>query len=242
MVKKCFKMLGSLFDTSSDTFYIVSGILVNIRYAVIATVFGLFFGGLLATAKLANLAKYKKRHIYEYWAWSIAKIFANVYTSFFRGTPVMIQLTIIYFTLPTLLGIKFSIFAAGVTTFSLNSAAYVSEIIRSGVQAIDNDQREAGVALGLSDSMVMQGVVLPQAVRNIFPAIINEMISLIKETVVVSMIGEADVLRRGQLVATKHFDFFGPIMTVGLTYYIVILVLTLIANVIERKFCAKNNG
>ena len=123
----------------------------------------------------------------------------------------MVQLSLFYFATPQLTGYKISAFEAILISFSLNSSAYIAEIIRAGIQAVDKGQMEAGFSLGLSRAVVMTSIILPQAIKNILPALVNEFISLLKESVIVSIIGEMDLLRRANIVAAeKVYLFLSP--------------------------------
>ncbi len=160
---------------------------------------------------------------------------AQIYTSIFRGTPLIVQLSLIFFGLPVITGYNMSPFVAGVITFSLNSAAYTSEIIRSGLQSIDQGQWEAGVVLGLSRMQILRHIILPQAFRLSLPSLVNEWIDLLKESALVSIIGEADLFRRAQIIAAEKYLYFEPYLTVAVCYYIMVLILTLLASRLEKR-------
>ena len=201
--------------------FILAGVGVTIKFTLMSLACGLPLGIALALAKISNHAPFR---------WM-----AEVYTSVFRGTPLLVQLFIIYFGLPQLLGYNFSAFEAGVLTFSLNSAAYSSEIIRAGIQAIDQGQWDAARVLGLSSFTTLRTIILPQAVRNILPALVNEIVDLLKESALVSTIGEADLLRRSQIVASEKYLFFEPLLIAAVGYYIMVMVISLLAKLLERK-------
>ena len=150
---------------------------------------------------------------------------AQFYTSVFRGTPLLVQLSIMYYGLPSLLGFNLPPYAAAVITFSLNSAAYVSEILQAGINSIDAGQSEAARALGLSKWQTLKLILFPQAFRNQGPALLNEMIDLLKESSLVSIIGEADIMRRAQLVSVQTYDFMTPLLIAALCYYVLVLLL-----------------
>lgn len=200
--------------------FIIKGTFVTLQYSVCAVLLGLLFGTLLAICKVVDN--------------KIVRGFASSYTSIFRGTPLLVQLTIIYFGLPRL-GIHFSVFGAGVLAFSLNSGAYVSEIIRAGINAVDKGQIEAAKALGIPPILRMKDIILPQAVRNILPALVNELINLIKESALISTIGGMDLMRRAQVVAAESYSFFFPMLTAAATYYILVVIVSIIAKFVERR-------
>ncbi|MEM6338412.1 MAG: amino acid ABC transporter permease [Pseudomonadota bacterium] len=194
---------------------------MTLKYSVTAVCLGLVIGALLAICKIIDI--------------KILRIFAHSYTSVFRGTPLLIQLTIIYFGLPGLIGVKLSIFSAGIIAFSFNSGAYVSEIIRAGIAAVDKGQVEAAKALGIPPILRMKDIVLPQAFRKILPALVNELINLIKESALISIIGEMDLMRRAQIVSAETFTFFTPMLTAAAAYYILVLIISSFAMALEKR-------
>lgn len=200
--------------------FIAEGAIVTLEYSIISVILGLIVGTILAIFKTSKHAS--------------LSIFADVYTSIFRGTPLLIQLMIIYYGLPTI-GIKPTVFFAGILAFSLNSGAYVSEIIRSGINAVDKGQLEAAKTLGIPKSFAMKDIILPQAIRKILPSLINELINLLKESAIISVLGEMDLMRRAQMVASESFIFFTPFLTATFCYYILVISFTLLAKILERK-------
>ncbi len=201
--------------------YIIEGALVTLKYSICSVFFGVIVGIILAVLKVSRKATFR--------------IFADCYTSVFRGTPLLIQLSIIYFVLPLLVNAKLSIFAAGVIAFSLNSGAYVSEIIRAGINSVDKGQFEAARALGINQLLTMKDIVLPQAIRNIFPSLINELINLVKESALISTLGEMDLMRRAQLVQADTFNYFAPMLIAAASYYILVLIISSLGKVFEKK-------
>lgn len=214
-------MFSDLTSFWPSTYFILQGSLVTLKYSAISVCFGLILGISLAILKVSNK--------------SYLRLMANVYTSVFRGTPLLIQLSIVYFALPGIIGIKLSVFAAGIITFSLNSGAYVSEIIRAGINGVDKGQFEAARALGIPPVMMMKDIIMPQAIRNIMPSLINEFINLIKESALISMIGEMDLMRRAQVVSSETYNFFTPMITAALTYYVMVLIVSKFAQIVEKK-------
>lgn len=147
----------------------------------------------------------------------------------------MLQLLIIYFGLPQLLGFQIDQYWAAVAAFSLNSAAYVSEIIRAGINAIDKGQKEAAVALGIPYAKMMKDLLLPQAFKNISPALVNETITLTKESAIVTVIGLGDVMRRAYQAGAVTYNYLEPLIFAGLIYYVIVLILTFVGKSVERK-------
>jgi His/Glu/Gln/Arg/opine family amino acid ABC transporter permease subunit len=201
--------------------FILAGVGVTIKFTLMSLICGLPLGILLALAKISH----------QSWL----KWIAEAYTSVFRGTPLLVQLFIFYFATPQLTGYALSTFEAGVLTFSLNSAAYSSEIIRAGIQAIDRGQWDAAHVLGFSYGQTLIAIILPQAIRNILPALVNEIVDLLKESALISTLGEADLLRRSQIVAGEKYLFFEPLLVAALGYYIMVMIVSLLAKILERK-------
>lgn len=202
-------------------YFILKGVTVTLKYSVISVCFGLIIGTILAFLKVIDL--------------KILRLAAHAYTSIFRGTPLLIQLTIIYFGLPGLIGLKLSVFSAGVIAFSLNSGAYVSEIIRAGIESVDKGQVEAAKALGISPILRMKDIILPQAFRSILPALVNELINLVKESCLISVIGEMDLMRRAQVVSAETYTFFTPMLTAAAAYYLMVLIISSFALLLEKR-------
>lgn len=210
------------FDSIYETIpYLLGGISVTLKYTFVSLILGLIGGTFLSLLKLSRF--------------KVLAAFAVGYTSVFRGTPLLLQLTLIYYGLPQLFLMNIGIFEAGVLAFSLNSAAYTSEIIKAGIQSVDKGQFEAMLALGIPYSKGMKDIILPQAIKTILPALVNEMINLLKESSIISVIGEADLLRRAHLVSAEKYLFFEPLMIIGCVYYILVMGLSLLSKLLEKK-------
>ena len=205
----------------STMLYIPAGAIVTLEYTLTSVALGLLIGSMLAMCKISNV-------------WILNK-FSAVYVSIFRGTPLLVQLSLIYFATPGLTGYQISVFEAGIISFSLNSGAYVSEIIRAGIGSIDKGQFEAAKALGIPYASMMKDIILPQALRNILPALVNEVINLLKESAIISTIGGADLMRRAQIVAAEQYSYFGPLLIATACYYLMVLILSYFANKLENK-------
>lgn len=206
----------------SEIFYILKGSWIAFQYMSLSLTGGAILGLVLALLKVG-----KRR-----WGRDLARI----YTSFFRGTPLLVQLSIVYFGIPYLFQYKITVFLAGVLAFSLNSAAYVSEVIRAGIDSIDRGQFEAARMLNIPYFYTMRDIILPQAFRNILPAFANESISLLKETALISTLGEEDLMRRAQLIAAEKYTYFGPLLVAAAGYYGMVLILGFIFKKIEGQF------
>lgn len=157
------------------------------------------------------------------------------YIDLLRGTPVYVQLFLVYFGISSLFGFNINNMIAATLVFSLNSGAYLSEIMRAGIEGIDKGQIEAAKALGVSGKDIGRDIILPQAIRNVLPAIINEFITLTKETAVISVVGLHDMMYWFYVVKNQTYSDFEPILIVFIVYYIMNKVLSLIGKGIERK-------
>lgn len=159
----------------------------------------------------------------------------NRVISIIRGTPLILQLSLVYFTTPTLLGIKLEVLAAGILTFGINSAAYVAEILRSGIESLPKGQFEAAKVLEIPAFYLWKDIILPQVLRNIFPAMINEVIALLKETALIATIGGLDIMRSSQLLAAEKFTYFMPLCIAGAYYYGLVLLIEYVGKKIEKR-------
>ncbi len=198
---------------------LLSGIGVTIKISLVAAFFGLLIGFLIA---LCNLSKKKPLNV-----------IGKVYTDIIRGTPSVTQLMIIYFVVFAY--IRWPKWLIAATAFSINSGAYVSEIIRAGILSIDKGQTEAGRSLGLSRGQTMMSIVVPQAVKNIFPAMCNEFITLIKETAIVGYVGLVDIQKAGDFIKSATYRPFMPLIATAIIYFVIIKVLTILLGKIEEK-------
>ncbi|SES97755.1 polar amino acid transport system permease protein [Oceanobacillus limi] len=201
--------------------FILEGIGATLKFVSVSILFGLVLGTILALCKITN----KK----------ILKWPADIYTSIFRGTPLILQLMLIHYAIPQLTGYDIAIFLSAVLAFGLNSAAYVSEIIRAGILAVDQGQVEAAEALGVPYPAMMLSIILPQALKNILPALMNEFITLTKESALVSTIGYMDLMRRAEIVGAQLYRNFEPLLIAGIIYWIMIFILTNIGSFVERR-------
>ena len=187
-----------------------------------ALVIGVVIGSLVAMIKYCGQDSRLLRPLC--WLW-------NVYTSVIRGVPVVVQLLIFYFLI-----LKSSDgLVVGIVTFGINSGAYVAELVRSGIAAVDPGQMEAGRSLGLSRLQSAWHIVLPQAMKNILPAIGNEMIALLKETAVAGYVAVQDLTRAGNLIRNNTYDSFNPLMLVAVVYLVLVIGMTQLLGLLERR-------
>ena len=172
----------------------------------------------------------------------IASRAASAYVTFFRGTPLLVQLLLVYMGLPLIIGMPIERWPAAITALSMNSAAYVAEIVRAGIQSVERGQREAGLAIGLRPHQVMLLIVFPQAFRRIVPPLGNEFIAMLKDSSLVSVIALEDLLRRAQIAVTRSFR---PIEIYGLIAVIYLIMTSMVSHLVtrvERRLAADGSG
>jgi ABC-type amino acid transport system permease subunit len=200
-----------------------------------ALLIGLAIGIVIATVRSTfdkNREEYKKKGGFFYFIWWIVNAICNIYLTVVRGTPVVVQLLIYYFIVfaSSRNGVAVAIFA-----FGLNSGAYVAEIIRGGIMSIDNGQFEAGRSLGYNYVQTMIYIIIPQVFKAILPTLCNEFIVLIKETSVAGYVGVIDLTKAGDRIRGVTFKAFLPLIAVALIYLVVVIILTRLVNVLERR-------
>ncbi len=201
--------------------FIIEGILVTLQFTALSALLGFVWGTILSLFKIST---------FKPLVW-----FATAYTSIFRGTPLLLQIALVYYATPQLTGYNIPALLAGVITFTLNSGAYISETIRGGILAVDKGQREAALSLGVPYRPMMLDLILPQAIKNILPALVNESIALLKDSALVSTIGVADLLRRAQIVGAEKYIYFEPLIFAGIIYYLMVMSLTWGGYALERR-------
>ena len=190
---------------------------VTIEITAFSVAIGLFVG-------IARISQFK-----------ILRIMAAVYADCIRGTPLLVQIFLIYFALPMAIGQRVEPFIAAVAACGINSGAYVSEIFRAGIQAIDVGQMEAGRSLGLTWWQTMRFIILPQAFKNILPPLGNEFIAMLKDSSLVSVIGFEELTRRGQLIIAQTYGSFEIWMTVAVLYLIMTMAISRIVAFLEKR-------
>ena len=217
-----FSQLHSTFIEGERYMMILEGLGNTIIIALGALIIGVLLGSLAAVGKVFSEGNPKLRVI----GW-----ICNIYTTVIRGIPIVVLLLIFYFIiLKASDGVTVAIVA-----FGINSGAYVAEIVRSGIMAVDPGQTEAGRSLGMSQAMTMWKVVFPQALKNILPAIGNEMIALLKETSVAGYVAVVDLTRAGNLIRNNTYDAFNPLMLVAIVYLVIVVGLTALLGRLERR-------
>lgn len=201
--------------------YYITGIKVTLLLSFLSLIAGVLLGTFLS---LLKMSKYK-----------LLSSISTAYIEVFRGTPMMVQIALVYFGSYVVMGMSMDGFLAALIAVSLNSAAYVAEIIRSGIQSIDKGQWEASRSLGLSNRQTMRHIILPQAIKNILPALGNEFVTLIKETAVASTIGVADLMYASKIVQSTSYQAFSPLIIVAVIYFIITFTLSRLIGALERR-------
>lgn len=160
---------------------------------------------------------------------------ANVYISIIRGTPLIVQILFIYFGVPMALGFKWALIPAGIVIMSLNAGAYMTELIRGGIEAVDKGQLEAARSLGLSYGQALFKIILPQAFRLMLPSIINQFIITLKDTSLLSVIGLRELTQNTKIIVANNMEAFKMYAIVGLYYWVIVTALSAVARMIERR-------
>jgi len=160
---------------------------------------------------------------------------SGIYLSLIRGTPLMVQAFFIYFGITGALGIRITSFSAAILVLCLNAGAYLSEIFRSGIAAVNKGQMEAARSLGLPYGVAMRKIILPQAIRIVIPSVLNQFIITLKDTSILSVIGCGELMRQGQLIVARNYESFKTYAIVAVMYYVVVVVLTKVFQMIERR-------
>ena len=205
--------------------YVLEGLKHTLIIAVLGLVIGIVIGTLIAAVRV--IPKYK----------TLPKILNGIcsfYVGLFRGTPIVVQLLVFYYVLLPLMGVRMPGLNVAVMVFGLNSGAYISEIMRSGIQSVDGGQMEAGRAVGLSFATTMMKIVIPQAIKNILPTLGNEFIALIKETSVVSFVAVADLYLAFKMIGTNTYEFMVPYLIMAIIYIAIVMLIALGIKLMER--------
>ena len=205
---------------------VIEGLQNTLLIAVLGLLIGILIGTLIATARVVPKYKVLPR---------ILNGFCSFYVGLFRGTPMVVQLLVCYYVLLPILGLKLTGVQVSVLVFGLNSGAYISEIMRSGILSVDHGQMEAGRAVGLSFSVTMIKVVIPQAIKNILPTLGNEFITLIKETSVVSFVGAADLYVAFNYIGSNSYEFMVPYLVMAVIYIVIVMLTSLAIKIMERS-------
>ncbi len=212
---------------------VLKGLENTLKIAIIGLVIGIIIGTLIAVVRV--LPKYR---VFP----RVLNSICTFYVAFFRGTPMVVQLLLLYYVALPIIGLNLPSVTVAIIVFGLNSGAYISEIMRSGIQSVDPGQTEGGRAMGLSFSKTMVSIVIPQAVKNILPTLGNEFITLIKETSVVSFIGAMDLYVAFNNMGSNSYEFMVPFIVMALIYIVLVLLITLLIKLMERSLKKSDRG
>ena len=215
--------------------YLTDGLKVTIIITLAALVIGIVLGALVSVVRVTH-DKAGKPGI----GLKLLNAVCQFYLTVIRGTPVMVQLLIMYFVV--FATVDPGKLAVAIIAFGINSGAYVAEIFRSGIMSIDPGQMEAGRSLGLSYAQVMTRIIMPQAVKNILPTLINEFIALVKETAVAGYIALGDLTRGGDQIRSQTWDAFPPLLAVAAIYLVVVMLLEKLGRTVERRLAQSDRS
>jgi len=208
--------------------FFIDGTSITLFLSFFGVALGVMLGVILALMKLSKNI--------------LLKSFSAVYIEVVRGTPLLVQLYIIYYGLPRLVGLDFGDITLGIVAISLNSAAYVAEIIRAGILSIDKGQMEAARSLGMPHNVAMTKIIIPQAFKNILPALGNEFIVLIKESSIVSVVGIHDLMYNADTVRGNTYLPFEPLIIAALIYFVITFILSKLLSLLERRMRAGDSS
>lgn len=206
--------------------FFLKGIKITILISLIGVALGSILGAFVALMKLSKI--------------KIISWITSIYIEILRGTPMLVQVFIVFFGITAALGLDISALVCGTIALVINSSAYIAEIIRAGINAVDKGQMEAARSLGLNYRQTMKSVIMPQAIKNILPALGNEFVTLIKESSIVSTIGVGEIMFNAQVVQGISFDPFTPLIVAAALYFVLTFVLTRIMNMIEGRLNASD--
>ena len=204
--------------------YIVDGLKITLIVTIFAVLIGVLLGFLIAIVRTTHDKTGKLK---------ILNAICKVYLTVIRGTPVVVQLMIIYFIIFG--SVDISKVLVAIIAFGINSGAYVAEIFRSGIMSIDNGQFEAGRSLGFNYAQTMMYIIMPQAFKNVLPTLCNEFISLLKETSVSGYIALQDLTKGGDIIRSRTYDAFMPLIAVALIYLAMVMIFTKLVSLLERR-------
>lgn len=213
--------------------YITNGVVVTLQVTAASLLMGLAIGILVAIVRTSHDQIGKKNlHGFSGFLLRFLNAMCSIYLTVIRGTPMMVQLMIMYFVI---LASSTNKFLVAFLSFGINSGAYIAEIMRSGIMSIDKGQMEAGRSLGLGYAKTMQKIIMPQAIKNVLPALVNEMITLLKETSICGTIGLNELTRGGDIIRGVTYDAMLPLLVVALIYLAIVMFFTWIMGLLERR-------
>ena len=205
---------------------VLQGLQNTLMIAICGLIIGIVIGTLIATVRV--IPKYK----------TLPKVLNHIcsfYVALFRGTPMVVQLLVFYYVLLPIIGVKITGVQVAMVVFGLNSGAYISEIMRSGIQSVDPGQMEAGRSLGFNYAQTMWYIIMPQAFKTVLPTLCNEFISLLKETSVSGYIAIQDLTKGGDIIRSRTYSAFMPLIAVAIIYLIIVMIFTKLIQILERR-------
>ena len=225
-MNEAWKLFVNQFVHKNGYLVVLDGLKATVIIAVLGLLIGMAIGIVISITKV--IPKYR----------FLPKLFSttsDIYMSIFRGTPIVVQLLLVYFVIFPALKIRVDKLFVAVIAFGLNSAAYQAEIMRAGIMSVDKGQMEAGRAVGLSYATTMFRIILPQAIKNILPTIGNEFILLIKDTSVVSFIAVVDLTKSFRQIAEANYEYIIPYIMLALFYLVLVLIITFLIRLLENR-------
>ena len=204
---------------------LIAGACITVEITALTVFFGMIIGICVSLVRMSDF--------------KILRWLGNVYVDFIRGTPLLIQIFLVYFALPSIIGHRVDAYFAAISACSINSGAYMAEVFRGGIQSIDAGQMEAGRSLGMTWWQTMRYIILPQAFKRISPPLGNEFIAMLKDSSLVSVIGFEELTRRGQLIIARTYASFEIWMAVAIIYLILTFTVARLTGLLERKFETK---
>ena len=221
------KLFENLYDTlivDNRYLFFLEGLKNTLIIAFFAVILGCIIG--IFIALIRNYCDYSKK-------FKFLNFLAKSYVNIIRGNPSILQLMILYYVI--FASVAITIVLVGILAFGINSGAYVAEVIRAGINSIDKGQIEAGASIGFKYYQIMRYIILPQAIKNILPALGNEFITLVKETSVGAYIGIVELTKASDIIASRTYDYFFPLIIVAVIYFILTLILSKLVSLMERK-------
>ena len=217
------------FDLVVNSFpLLLVGAGVTIKITALSVALGVVIGLFVGIARISRI--------------KLLRVLAAIYVDFFRGTPLLVQIFLVYFALPVITGQRVDPFVAAIGSCGINSGAYVAEIFRAGIQSIDKGQMEAGRSLGMTWVQTMRYIIVPQAFKRVIPPLGNEFIALLKDSSLVSVIGFEELTRRGQLIIAKTYGSFEIWLTVAAIYLVMTLTIARLVSYLERRFATDDRN
>jgi ABC-type amino acid transport system permease subunit len=219
--------------------YITNGLKTTLQVTILSLIMGVIIGMVVAIVRCAHDQQEKKDlKGPKGFLLKLANLICRLYITIIRGTPTLVQLLIMYFIILVSLRSKVTV---AVLTFGINSGAYVAEIFRGGIMAVDKGQMEAGRSLGLGYVSTMKDIILPQAFKSVLPSLVNELITLLKETSICGYIGLNELTRGGDIIRGTTFDALMPLFGVAIIYLVMVLFITYLMGILERRLRASDH-